>query len=271
MNTSSLSSPPPRWRRLLEYGWPLEVVMYSLVPQPSLLVGVGDGHPVLALPGFTAGDVSTASVRAAVCAHGYRPYAWRLGPNVGPTARIVAGMRRRLEEISGHDDRKVTLIGASLGGIYARLLARERPELVRQVITLGSPYRMVDGDRSGASWLWERTRPLHDGDLPLYGLAEDERAPLSVPASSIYTVDDGIVHWQHCVDPCGPQARNPRAENIAVHGSHCALGQNPAALFAILDRLAQPENDWRPFRAPAVLRAFFPTAAADPVGRCPSG
>ena len=105
-------------------------------------------------------------------------------------------MRRRLEELFGTHGRPVTLIGQSLGGIYARVLAREQPHMVRQVITLGSPYRMVEGDRSAAQQAWRSVEHLHTADLPLRELAEHERPPLAVPATSIYSRTDGIAPWQ---------------------------------------------------------------------------
>src|SRR4051794_38075708 len=101
-------------------------------------------------------------------------------------------MRRRLEEINERHGRTVSLVGQSLGGIYARALAREHPELVRQVISLGSPYRMTDGDRSGAQRAWERYRHLHDGEFAFMDLLEQDRPALRVPATSIYSRTDGV-------------------------------------------------------------------------------
>jgi hypothetical protein len=250
---------PPSWRRqVLEARWPLEAAALSMIGPSCPLLGRGDGHPVLVLPGFTADDVSTVPLRSALAAHGYTVHGWRLGRNLGPTSRAVAGMRALVEEFHHAGGERVSLVGWSLGGIYARLLARDRPALVRQVITLASPYRMIGGDRSVATPLWKRVEHLHDGELPMGGIAEDARPPLTVPATSIYTRDDGVVRWQLCVDEVGPAAPNPRAENIEVYGTHIGLGVNPAAVVAILDRLAQPEDEWRPFRPPVALRPWYP-------------
>ena len=82
----------------------------------------------------------------------------------------------------------MTLIGQSLGGVFARLFAREQPTAVRQVITLGSPYRMVEGDRSSVPpQMWKRLQHLHDGDLALSDRREEDRPPLTVPSTSIYS------------------------------------------------------------------------------------
>jgi len=238
----------------MEAAWlPLEAAGFWAVRPLLRRLGRGDQHPVLILPGFSAGDDSTTLLRATLRTQGYYAHAWRLGRNMGPTARAVTGMRLRLDELHRQHGRRVSLIGQSLGGVYARLLARERPDSVRQVITLGSPYRMVAGDRSGADALWRRVEHLHDGVMPLSALREEDRPPLQVPATSIYSRTDGVASWQTCIDAVGA-----RAENIEVRGSHIGMALNPAVLVAILDRLAQPEDDWRPFSAPAALRAWYP-------------
>lgn len=253
----------PSWHRQVhEAIWPLELAGLAAMRLPCELLALGDGHPVLVLPGFTASDDSTLPLRWMLNSRGYTAEGWGLGRNVGPTRRIVDGVRQKLDALHQRDGERVSIVGWSLGGIYARLLARERPELVRQVITLGSPYRMAVGDRSTASALWERIEHLHDGDLPVAGFSEAERPPLTVPATSIYTRDDGVVRWQLCIDETGPTAPNPRAENIEVYGTHIGLGVNPSVILAVLDRLALPEDEWRPFRPPLGLRPWYPTPAS---------
>src|SRR5580765_5312938 len=105
-------------------------------------VGRGDRHPVLVLPGFSASDQSTAPLRSIIRSQGYWVHGWRLGRNIGPTPEIVTGMIERLQMLNDRHQAKVSVIGWSLGGIYARMMARLYPEAVRQVITLGSPYRV---------------------------------------------------------------------------------------------------------------------------------
>ena len=123
------------------------------------------GIPVLVLPGFTAGDRSTMPLRWFLRSQGWWAHGWHLGPNFGPTRRVVTGIQERLDELHGLHGRTVSIVGWSLGGIYARELARRKPELVRQVITLGSPFRMVDGDRSWASGMYETLSPAHRAEL----------------------------------------------------------------------------------------------------------
>jgi pimeloyl-ACP methyl ester carboxylesterase len=182
---------------------------------------------------------------------GYRVHGWRLGRNVGPTAECVAGLRECLRGLHERYDRPVSLIGWSLGGIFARELAREAPDSVRQVITLGSPFRLTRTSQSRAHRVFERFSHLHvaRATLPL----ERDDKPLRVAATSIYSRLDGIVAWQACLDRPGP-----RSENIAVLASHLGIGNHPAAIYAVADRLAQPPGTWSPFRPPRVLRVAFP-------------
>ncbi|WP_409330412.1 esterase/lipase family protein [Trujillonella humicola] len=211
----------------------------------------GDGHPVLVLPGLLADDASTRTLRATLRRLDYRVHGWRLGRNIGPTPTCVGGMRRRLDDLADRYGRPVSLVGWSLGGIFARELTRATPDSVRQVITLGSPFRLTCESQTRAARVFNRFSHLHVDSVsfPL----ESECTPLPVPATSIYSHADGIVHWQTCLETPGP-----RAENIAVHASHLGLGHHPAVVYAVADRLAQAEGSWRHFRAPAVLRPVFP-------------
>jgi pimeloyl-ACP methyl ester carboxylesterase len=215
----------------------------------------GDGHPVLVLPGLLADDVSTRTLRAALRKLGYDVHGWGLGRNIGPTAACVTGMRDLVSHLADKHGKPVTIVGWSLGGIFARDLARRTPESVRQVVTLGSPFRLTRHSQSRAAKVFDRYSHLHveHRTLPL----ESETTPLPVPATSIYSHYDGIVHWQTCLDTPGE-----RCENIAVMASHLGLGHHPASIWAIADRLAQPEGRWKPFKAPMFLRPAFPKPAA---------
>lgn len=217
--------------------------------RPSL--PAGDRHPVLLLPGLLADDASTIPLRRVLRTLGYRTYGWRLGRNIGPTFAAVRGMETRIDELTERYGRPVSLIGWSLGGVYARTLARRRPDQVRQVVTLGSPIRMEHRGQTRATSTFERFSHLHveKAEYPL----EQGLPPLAIPATSIYSRLDGIVNWRACLDQPGP-----RAENIAVLSSHLGFGHNPAAIWAVADRLAQREHEWAPFRPPPMLRPLFP-------------
>ena len=130
--------------------------------------------------------------------------------NIGPTEAIMTGIRSRLSELAERHQRTVSIVGWSLGGTYARALARERPDLVRQVISLGSPYRMVEGDKTSATALWKRFEHLHDADVDLNRIAEQARPKLAVPATSVYSRRDGVAPWQTCIDESRPAGREHR-------------------------------------------------------------
>ena len=217
------------------------------------LLGRGDQHPVLVLPGFTAGDSSTTPLRFALRSQGYWAHGWHLGPNLGPTDRIIDGIHARLEQIRAKHNRKVSIVGWSLGGIYARELARNNPDAIRQVITLGSPFRMTMADRSGASAIADRLKDGWSDEVMQMASEEADKAPLTVPSTAIYSRSDGVARWHTCID-----VESETHENIEVRGSHSGLGFNPAVLYAISDRLAQPEGDWRRFSAPLFMRNVYP-------------
>jgi len=233
---------PPSGAMMLAEARSLLELNASLMLAPVLLAAPrGDGHPVLVLPGFLASDLSTALLRRYVGMIGHEPHAWDLGRNFGGVYRMREQLRERLRSIHEKSGRKVSLVGWSLGGVYARDLALAMPEAVRSVITLGSPFA---NDLSATS-----IRKVYEklsGELISDVRIEDIQAlggDLPVPATSIFTKGDGIVHWRTCL-----LKENPRAENIEiVLASHTGLGVNAAALWAIADRLAQPEGEFKPF------------------------
>jgi predicted alpha/beta hydrolase family esterase len=209
----------------------------ALIPSLPLLAGTprADGHPVLVIPGYLASDRSTGALRAFLRQRGHHAHAWRLGLNLGPSPRIASGLGARLRELRARHGRTVSLVGWSLGGIYARELARRMPADVRQVITLASPFR--DPSASNVARLLGRRRRADGADL-----AAQLREPLPVPTTSIVSRSDGIVSWRSCLEEEGP-----RRENVVVASSHCGMGHHAATLGVIADRLAQPEGTWRPF------------------------
>ena len=212
----------------------------------------GDGHPVLVLPGFVTSDRSTSLLRRFLTRMDYDAHSWNLGHNLGPKAIGQEGehLIARLDEVHAKTGRKVSLVGWSLGGMMARQLSRRRPDIVRQVITLGSP--IVGNPR--ATNAWRAYQAMTGQRLEDPGAQEQLREselPPPVPSTAIYTKEDGIVAWQNCMEPA-----DALTDNIQVHGSHCGLGVNPVVLFAVADRLAQEEGTWKPFDRSSLIRQF---------------
>jgi dienelactone hydrolase len=213
----------------------------SLLLSPLLMRAPrGDGHPVLTLPGFLASDLSMAPMRRYLKELGYDAYAWKMGRNVGGISRMREGLRDRLAEIHAATGRKVSIVGWSLGGVYARDLALQAPDMVRYVVTLGSPFAN-DVRATNATRLYEalsREPVEHNSELRK-AVAGD----LPVPTTSIYSRSDGIVNWRTCI-----LRPSDTAENIEVHlASHTGMGVNAAALWAVADRLAQAEDQFAQF------------------------
>ena len=202
------------------------------------------------MPGLLADDSSTRALRGFLNSHGYEAHGWELGRNVGLRGTVERDMRARVEalfERSGR--RKVSLVGWSLGGLYARQLAKSAPDKVRCLITLGSPF--AGSPKSANAW---RTYELVSGSKieDQDGLGTLAETP-PVATTSIFSRSDGICAWQACLNKDGPLA-----ENIEVYGSHCGLGHHPAVVFAIADRLAQPEGAWKKFDRSGWRHLFFP-------------
>ncbi len=239
--------PPSLWHMALEARAPAEL-WASVLSLPFLRqVPKGDGQPVLVFPGLLAGDSTTLLLRAYLKQLGYVPYGWKQGINVGPRHGVLAGCRERIEEIHTEYGRKVSLIGWSLGGLYAREMAKLMPTKVRQVVTLGSPF--AGNPRATHAWRIFEYFSGHSARDP--NLMERLRTAPPVPTTSIYSKTDGVVAWQ-----CSVQAPAKQSENIEVSASHLGLGMNPLALFALADRLAQQQDKWKPFSR-AGLRGMF--------------
>ena len=213
----------------------------------------GDGRGVLVLPGLLADDISTRPLRRFLRRLDHRVYGWGLGRNVGPTREVVDGLPRRLQHIADRTGETVSLVGWSLGGILAREVARRNPELVQQVITLASPYMGDESTPSRADAAYRRRASQHSGT----GNAEARertRRPIPVPSTSVYSRTDGIVHWRACIEP-----ETATHQNVEVRASHLGIGADPAVLWLLADRLAQPAGQWAPFEPPARMRLIFPS------------
>jgi len=226
-------------RGLYEFGigWLLNMPLQYISPK-------GDGHPVLILPGLGAGDSSTHYLRNFLEKIGYKPQTWNLGRNYGPRDgmdNMMDKLSARVSEISQlHDNSEVSIIGWSLGGIYGREIAKICPDLVRQVITLGTPFKSANNS-TNASALYEllsKDKSHLDPEI----IKKIGTAP-PVPFTSMYSKSDGVVHWECSIEDSGPFY-----ENIEIPGaSHLGLGHNPISVFIIANRLLNTKECWTPY------------------------
>jgi len=249
MSGAASMAPPSAGLLMLEGRAAAELSAFFALAPLLRLAPAGDGHPVLVLPGLSADDRSTRPLRAFLRDRGYRAHGWKLGPNHGPREGMEEKMAQRLAELHQRYQRKVSLVGWSLGGVFARLLAYRAPESVRGVVTLGSPF----AGEPRASNAWRLYEMLSGRSVDDWAEREWMKAPPPVPATAIFSRSDGVVAWQGCME-----RESPTSESIEVEGSHCGLGHNPVALYALADRLAQPEGAWSPFHRTGLRRLVYP-------------
>lgn len=255
MMTNAAVRPPSKTLLMMEMRAMPEFFGFSMSwPTLATISPRGDGQPVLVLPGLITSDRSTVALRSLLNTLGYPTYGWELGRNYGPLPGIEEGMKERVISLAEEHGRKISIVGWSLGGIYARQLAKLMPEHIRQVITLGSPF---NGDPHATN-AW-RVYQMASGETVEH---KDEHmgGPLAttppVPTTAIYSKTDGICAWQNCLEK-----KTDHTENIQVRSSHCGLGHHPAAAYAIADRLACKEGEWRPFDRSGVFGFIYPRAA----------
>jgi pimeloyl-ACP methyl ester carboxylesterase len=246
--------PPNVWFALEQSRALFELWQFTVARSALRLAPKGAGRPAIVLPGFLTDDDATVMLRQYLGELGHAVYPWDLGINLGPTEFILKGVERRLDEIFKAHREPVSLIGVSLGGLYARDLGRRRRERVRQVITLASPFRIERGSSNSMGAVFDALSSLHVHPSR-FSVWTQPREPLPVPATAIYTRSDGIVAWEACADSSAGQA-----ENIEVIGSHGGLVHLPSALYAVADRLAQPGDSWRRFAAPVAMSSLYPQA-----------
>lgn len=210
----------------------------------------GDGHPVLVIPGLGSDGLALAPLRAWCNSLGYEALDWQYGRNTGPKGDVDTWLR----ELAAHTEsllkpyrKRATLIGWSLGGLYARELAKLMTPRVRQVITLGTPFNLAD-DHTNVGWV---LRLLNGPTAALdEQLSARLRQPPPVPTTSVYSRDDGVVAWQ----ACRHEAPRTNVQDLEVEGSHLGMGWNPAVMEVVADRLSQRASRWRPMkRASAVV------------------
>lgn len=223
--------------------------MTSLVASLSSLSRMprGDRHAVMVLPGFLASDLSTAVLREYLAYLGYNALPWDLGRNTGRPDIMQERLMVRLAEVFKAHDGGVSLIGQSMGGVYARELSRLFPAQIRQVITLGSPFGVRHGGAANGlvRRLFEGQTGLSVAQMRETISTQDASVTPPVPVTAIYSKGDGIVNWRVCREI----REDHETQNIEVSGSHCGMGFNAQIYRIIADRLAQPTGSWQRYQA----------------------
>jgi pimeloyl-ACP methyl ester carboxylesterase len=214
----------------------------------------GDGHPVLLLPGFMGAEGSLMALEIFLRSRGYAVQTWGLGRNVGFRPGHASAIEQKIRYMHHESGRKVSLVGWSLGGVFALYGAHQATECVRNVVTLGSPIS-VDASGSAVPPLLKAlyrlvAHPLGSAAHSMQPRAKTmrERKLLPMPVSCLYSLSDGVVPPQEATTDGDPALH----ENVRVWGSHTGLGFNPLVLQIVADRLAQPEGQWQPYRPASV-------------------
>lgn len=227
----------------------------TLLPASRLLQGLpaGDGHAVMTLPGFLASGRSMRPMRGYLRDWDYDAYSWKCGRNLGLPRDydLEDVLDQRLQKLYRRTGRPVSLIGWSLGGLFARELARRHPEMVRCVIMLGSP---IGSPKATNAWrLFEVLSQQNIDDHAILDRVSRLREPIDgVPMTAVYSLTDAVVSSDIARLPPGDQV-----ENVGVPASHLGMGFNPAILFLIADRLRQLEGEWEPFEISGIRSLYF--------------
>ena len=223
---------------------PLRALLdYCAARVGSEALPVGDGHPVVVYPGLAGGALTTSHLRRFLSDSGFTVHDWEGGVNTGPSGIFddwLSAFEERVRDLHRAHGRKASLIGWSLGGVYAREIAKRCPDSVRQVITLGTPFASLgEGNRAGTVYKLLNREQSH--------LTPELEARLRecppVPTTSIFSKTDGIVSWRGCIEK-----KSVRSESVEVTASHLGMGTHPQVLRIVANRLAQPEGRWRALR-----------------------
>jgi hypothetical protein len=253
--TLSPSAGSPAWRLLGTEPARAIIEYASMLFMDKAALPRGDGHPVVIFPGLAADSHSIGPLKDFCEGLGYVAHDWGRGFNTGPQGdpdTWLDELAQHVLELTGRRGEPVSLVGWSLGGVYAREVAKKLPGRVRQVITIGTPLA-GDAGQTHASLVYG----LLSGQqlmLPAAMMARLRTAP-DVPTTSIFSRSDGVVAWESCIQ----DGDADHTENIEVDGSHCGMGWNPEVLSIIADRLRQPVGAWqRHHRASSFADATLP-------------
>lgn len=242
MRIDSLSgSQNPSLTMLEPFRAVMELAFHQFSTPPK--VASGDGHPVLLFPGLGADGTSVSILRGHCRELGYEAFDWGLGFNTGPRGDLNAWLEGLAEEVSAQlaqHEKPATLIGWSLGGLYARELGKLLAPQLQQVITIATPFNGSAVDNK-TRWL---STILGGGTANIDPTwIQRLRHPPPIRTTSIYSRSDGVVSWE----TCRHEKRSRLIQEIEVDGSHMGMGWNRQVLSIVADRLGQPPGPWRPY------------------------
>jgi hypothetical protein len=243
MSTAAPLVERPSWWMLGAEPFRAAIELASHLVVSRQAAAAGDGHAVVIFPGLGADGTSVAPLRSYCRELGYDAYDWGRGFNTGPQGDMdewLAQLAEHVQALLATHTLPATLIGWSLGGIYAREIAKLLTPGIRQVITIGTPFNATT-DHTHAGWLYR----LLNGTTPVLdrSLSQRLRTPPGVPTTSIYSRSDGVVAWQ----TCRHERRSRLTQDIEIRGSHVGMGWNRSVMRVVADRLAQPLTRWRPY------------------------
>ncbi len=224
-------SPPPTRLLLGEVRGAFEPARLLLRAPMLARLPRGRGELVLTLPGYGANEASMFVLQGFLQLLGYRTAGWGIGRNLGDVGRILPRVLGRMDELAATSGEPLHLVGWSLGGYIAREAARERPDLVRSVVTLGSP--VVGGPKYTTVAERYRRQGIDLDEIERIVDARYDR-PLAVPVTAIFSRGDGVVAWEACID-----RRSPGIEHVEVKTTHVGLGFCPEVYSVVAERLAR--------------------------------
>jgi len=185
---------------------------------------IGNGRVVVVLPGLLSTDISTKILRRYLQKLGFTAYGWEMGRNLGRMAMLPV-LAEKVADLSGKHNQKLILIGWSMGGIFAREIAKLKPENVEKIITLGSPFADVYAPNH-ARWVFDL---LNDTKDLIPEIVEQLAVPPTQATVAFYSKKDGIVPWKACMD----LPESSLHQNIEIKSSHFAMGANEMVLKAL--------------------------------------
>jgi triacylglycerol esterase/lipase EstA (alpha/beta hydrolase family) len=228
--------PPSRWELIREARAVVE--RFALGATMSKLrrsAPRGNGEPVMVVPGFATDDGWTVRLRNFLESIGYEVRGWGLGRNGGRVPRLIPQVIERTERAADESGAPIRLVGWSLGGYLVREVARERPELVDRVITLGAP--IVGGPTYTASAPMYLKKGYDLGEIAT-GVLERERQHITVPVFAVYSRSDGVVAWRACIDTFD----NPLVEHHEVRSTHLGMVNSPRVFRLVAELLVSTKE-----------------------------